>query len=34
VWGRGYVLRDPVVMPTPTSTGADDAAARRGTAAA
>ena len=34
VWGRGYVLRDPVVMPTPTSAGADDAAARRSTAAA
>ena len=34
VWGRGYVLRDPVVMPTPTNAGADDAAARRSTAVA
>src|SRR5215510_6049305 len=34
VWGRGYVLRDPVVMPTPATAGTDDAAARRSTAAA
>ena len=36
VWGRGYVLRDPVVMPGPVSpgAGADDSAARRSTAAA
>jgi len=36
VWGRGYVLRDPVPIPSaPTaSTSADIAAARRSTAAA
>jgi two-component system cell cycle response regulator CtrA len=35
VWGRGYVLRDPVPLPgTPIAGAADIAAARRGSAAA
>ena len=36
VWGRGYVLRDPVTVPAPANPGAgtDDAAARSSTAAA
>src|SRR5271166_5351900 len=34
VWGRGYVLRDPVPLPgTPIAGAADIAAARRGSAA-
>src|SRR6266851_5493237 len=35
VWGRGYVLRDPIVTPgaAPPGAGAEDAAARRSTAA-
>ncbi len=36
VWGRGYVLRDPVPAPSATTpgAGAQDATARRSTAAA